>query len=52
MPGADGVIHETVKFPVPSELADGKEHKLTVYLVGKSMRSTGTMFGTDFLDAE
>ncbi|MDO4856844.1 MAG: DUF2961 domain-containing protein [Thermoguttaceae bacterium] len=52
VPGADGVIHETVKFPVPSELADGKEHKLTVYLVGKSMRSTGTMFGTDFLDAE
>ena len=52
VPGGDGVIHETVKFPIPSELADGEVHKLTVYLVGKSRRSTGTMFGADFLEAE
>ncbi len=49
--GATGVVHEnlTVNLPANLEKTDGT-HSMTVYLVGKSRLSTGTMFGIDSID--
>ncbi|MDO4628988.1 MAG: DUF2961 domain-containing protein [Planctomycetia bacterium] len=50
--GDAGVIHENITFPIPEEVQKSaenstEEHRLTVYLVGKSQRSISTMFGMD-----
>ncbi|MBE6425093.1 MAG: DUF2961 domain-containing protein [Planctomycetaceae bacterium] len=48
--GSGGVIRETLELPIPEELADGKEHRFFIYLVGRSRLSIGTMFGMDSME--
>lgn len=50
IPGSDGVIRKTLELPIPEELADGKEHRFVIHLVGKSRLSIGTMFGMDSME--
>ncbi len=54
VPGPGGVISETKMYEIGTKLQKTQDdiHHITVHLVGKSRRSTGTMFGLHFVEVK